>query len=76
MTAVEEVLEEGLPFPAQSLEAGDGPSLVLATLQAPSSLLGTCQKLLSGLKGSWTQVTKSSSTGVTQIIAYLDVGLW
>lgn len=76
MISIEQMLEEGLPFPSQSLEMGDDPTLTPAALQALLLLLGTCQKLLSGPKDSQIQVIKSSSTLVTEIIVYLDADLW
>ena len=76
MISIEQMLEEGLPFPSQSLETGDNPTLALVVLQASLLLLGTCQKLFSGLQGSYIQVIKSSSTLVTETIVYLDVDLW
>lgn len=70
------MLEEGLPFSSQSLKMVDDPTLAHAALKALLLLLGTCQKLFSGLKDSQLQVIKSSSTVITEIIVYLDADLW
>lgn len=52
--SIEQTLEEGLPFHFQSLETA------LAALQAFLFKLGICQKLLTGLKDSQVQISKSS----------------
>lgn len=76
MVSIQQMLEEGLPFPSQSLEMGDDPTLALAALQALPLLLGTWQKLLSGLKDFQIQGIKSRSMLITEIVVYLDVDLW
>lgn len=70
------MLEEGLPLPSQSVELGDDPTLALAAIKELLFLLGTYQKLWTGLKDSHIRIITSSSTLITEIIVYLDADLW